>query len=312
MALPRSVPFIATFAVGCLTALQARMNGQLAIETGDGLEAALYSFGTGLILASVLAVAIPSIRQGLARLPRAIRSGELAWWQILGGVLGGFFVGVQSATVPTLGVAVFLVAVVAGQSSNSLLVDRVGLGPAGKQAITAPRVISAILAVIAVGIAVSNRFQSGNLSIVAVAFAFLAGVCIALQSAINGRVARAARQPMSAAFLNFLFGTVALAAAFGVMWGFSDQDPSVPQGGPWWMYLGGVVGLAFIAIASWVVPIVGVLFFALTSIAGQLSGALLLDVFAPTAGTDLAWNLVVGVLVAFLAVLVAARGRRRT
>ena len=70
--------------------------------------------------------------------------------------------------------------------------------------------------------------------------------------------------------------------------------------------------MVFIAIASWVVPIVGVLFFALTSIAGQLSGALALDVVAPTAGTDLAWNLVAGVLLAFVAVLVASRGRPRT
>ena len=78
------------------------------------------------------------------------------------------------------------------------------------------------------------------------------------------------------------------------------------------MYLGGVVGIVFIAIAAWAVPIVGVLLFAVVTIAGQLSGALLLDVVAPTAGTDLAINLVLGVLLAFVAVAVAARGRRRT
>ena len=55
---------------------------------------------------------------------------------------------------PSLGVAVFTVAVVAGQSSNSLIVDRMGLGPAGKQAITRSRVISAVLAVVAVTVAV--------------------------------------------------------------------------------------------------------------------------------------------------------------
>ena len=83
---------------------------------------------------------MPSIRAGVVRVPGAVRSGELAWWQVLGGILGGFFVGVQTAAVPVLGVAVFTVAVVAGQSSNSLVVDRVGLGPAGKQAITPRRV----------------------------------------------------------------------------------------------------------------------------------------------------------------------------
>ncbi|MBK9738070.1 MAG: DMT family transporter [Actinobacteria bacterium] len=311
MVVRRSVPFIATFIVGCLTAVQARMNGQLAVAVGDGLEAAVFSFGSGLVLVTIIAIVFPRIRHGVARIPGAIASGELAWWQILGGVMGGFFVGVQSATVPLLGVAVFSVATVAGQSSNSLLVDRAGLGPAGKQPITAPRVVSAVLAIIAVAIAVSNRFQSGNLSILALFLAFCAGLLIAVQAAINGRVARATQHPMSAAWLNFFFGTAALAAAFGLAWAFTDVDPTVPSDGPWWMYLGGVVGLAFIAIASWVVPIVGVLYFALTSIAGQLSGALLLDVFAPTAGTDLAWNLVVGVLVAFGAVLVAARGRSR-
>jgi transporter family-2 protein len=312
MVLPRSVPVAASFAVGTLTAVQARINGQLAVELDNGLEAAVWSFGSGLVVLAVLAVAVPSIRRGVVRIPRAIRSGDLAWWQVLGGVLGGFFVGVQTAAVPVLGVAVFTVAVVAGQSSNSLLVDRMGLGPAGKQAITRSRAISAVLAVVAVTIAVSNRFTSGDFALLPVLLAFTAGVVIAVQQAINGRVARAAQNPMSATFYNFVFGTLALGAAFGVVWAATDTAPTPLPPGPWWLYLGGVIGIAFIAIAAWAVPIVGVLLFAVVTIAGQLSGALLLDVIAPTAGTDLAINLVLGVLLAFVAVAIAARGRRGT
>ena len=122
-------------------------------------------------------------------------------------------------------------------------------------------------------------------------------------------VARATRSPLSASVLNFLFGTIALGAAMGLVSAFSDRDPVALPGSPWWMYLGGTVGLVFIAVAAWVVPIVGVLLFALLSIAGQLFGALVLDIVAPTSGTELGWNLFVGVALAFVAVTVAARGR---
>lgn len=75
---------------------------------------------------------------------------------------------------------------------------------------------------------------------------------------------------------------------------------------------GGVVGVVFIAVAAWTVPILGVLVFALVSIAGQLSGALLLDVAAPTASTNVGWHLVAGVVLAFIAVAMGASGRLRT
>lgn len=73
--------------------------------------------------------------------------------------------------------------------------------------------------------------QAGNISIGALLFAFAAGVGIAVQSAINGRVSRVSRQPMSAAFLNFCFGTAALAAAVEMAWAFTDQDPAPLPGG---------------------------------------------------------------------------------
>ena len=148
---------VTALAVGALTALQSRVNGELASVTQSGLQAALVSFGTGWILLTVIVVASPSVRRGLTSVREALRAGALRWWQVIGGVLGGFFVAVQSATVPLIGVAVFTVAVVAGQVSNSIVVDRLGLGPAGRQAVTPTRVVSAILAVAAVIIAVSDR-----------------------------------------------------------------------------------------------------------------------------------------------------------
>lgn len=294
-----------------MTALQARINGQLSVEVGDALEAGVISFGSGLVILAILVTSVARLRRGVARVPAAIRAGQLAWWQVLGGLFGGFFVGVQATAVPLVGVAVFTVAVVAGQSANSLVVDRIGLGPAGRQPISVRRVGAAALAIVAVFIAVANRFGTASFSAVIVTFAVLAGVGIAVQQAVNGRVTLASREPMVATFVNFVGGTTALVIGMVLGWLVRGDGPSALPAGPWWIYLGGALGVVFIGLASWVVPIVGVLLLALLSIAGQLSAALALDIVAPTEGTQLGWNLVVGVLLAFVAVLIAARGRSR-
>lgn len=293
------------FAVGALTALQSRINGELATATESGVQAALVSFGSGWIILTVILVASPAVRRGLGDVRRALGDGRLRWWQVIGGLLGGFFVAVQSATVPIIGVAVFTVAVVAGQVSNSIVVDRWGLGPAGRQPVTAARVVSAVLALTAVVIAVSDRLggtvEGAGLP---VAFALIAGLAIAVQQAINGRVGAAARNAWTAAWLNFTLGTVMLGAVLGLAWGLTEFDPGEFPTGPWWIYLGGAIGVLFIAAAAWVVQRLGVLLFALLTITGQLTGAVLLDVFAPAAGVSIHITLVIGVVLAGAAVAV--------
>ncbi len=295
----------AAFAVGALTAGQSRINGELAAATESGVQAALVSFSSGWIILTLILLALPAVRRGLVDVGRSLRTGVLRWWQVLGGVLGGFFVAVQSATVPIVGVALFTVAVVAGQVTNSIVVDRLGLGPAGRQAITPGRVISAALAVVAVIVAVSDRLGGGaDGSALAVGFALLAGLAIAVQQAINGRVGAAARNAWTAAWVNFTLGTVMLGAAMGIAWGWTDFDPGALPRGPWWLYLGGAIGVLFIAAAAWVVQRLGVLLFALLTITGQLTGALVLDVVAPAGGVSLHLSLVAGVVLAGVAVAV--------
>lgn len=295
--------------VGALTAVQSRMNGELSLKMHNGVEAAVYSFGSGLVVLLLIVLLSSKVRQGLTAVPVAIRSGAIKWWQILGGTLGGFFVAVQSSAVPLIGVAVFTIAIVAGQSTNSLVVDRIGLGPAGKQAITWQRVAGAILAIIAVSLAVAPRLSSGSIPILPVALAFIAGLLIAVQGAINGRVSMVSGQPLSAAFLNFFFGSVVLGITLGISVGVMGKGLSGVFVAPWWAYLGGVIGIVFISIAAWSVPIIGVLMFALLSISGQLIGSMTLDAVAPTPGSEVTLSLVLGVLLAFMAVGVTAFNR---
>lgn len=303
-------PWVAAVVVGMLTAVQSRINGELSHILDHPVQAAVVSFGSGLVLLTIAVALSRRMRDGLRGIGRALREGGLRRWQVLGGVLGGTFVAVQATAVPAVGVAVFTVAVVAGQSANSIVVDRMGLGPAGRQAVTARRVIAAAIAVGAVAFAVSDRFDDRGFAPVAVLAALGAGLLIAVQQAINGRVSVAAGNALSATWVNFAGGTAFLAVLFGAA-AVGGRGASALPASPWWIYVGGAIGIAFIATAAWVVPRVGVLMFALLSIAGQLSGALGLDLLVPTAGTSAGWHLVVGIALAFVAVAVSAAGRSR-
>ncbi|MHB1165823.1 MAG: DMT family transporter [Candidatus Nanopelagicales bacterium] len=294
---------------GFMNALQARANGELARHLGNGVQAALVSFATGLLLLTLAVLAAPSLRVALRRIVPAVRSGALPWWAVPAGLLGGLFIASQSFSVALVGVALFSVGMVAGQTSSSLLVDRAGLGPIGVTAITGNRLLSAVLATGAVLLAVSGRLLAADVSVLALVAAFVAGCLVAVQQALNGRVNTATRQPIATTWLNFAFGTAGLLVGSAVGVAFLGASVRVPAAGPWWMYLGGVFGMVFIVTASWAVPRFGVLVFALVTIAGQLSAALALDAVAPVAGNRIEWTLVAGVLVAFVAVSISARRR---
>ena len=291
---------------GLVPALQARVNGELSGHVGVGIEAALISFSTGFALLTIGLILSRQMREGLRRIPAAVREGRLAWWAIPAGLLGGLFVACQSFAVPLIGVAAFTVGVVAGQSSNALLVDRLGLSPVGHTPLTARRLLAALIAIAAVLIAVAHLLGAEGFSPIAMVLAIIAGAGVAIQQALGGRVNNGTGVPLSTAWLNFAFGTSGLVIGTLVGAAVMGSDVGIPEPGPWWMYLGGILGVVFITTASWAVPRYGVLVFALTSIAGQLLGALLLDLIVPVGGELVAWNLVLGVLLTFVAVAVGS------
>jgi transporter family-2 protein len=303
----RALPWLVAFAVGLMTATQARINGQLSIELDSGLDAATVSFSTGLLVVVVLLAVTKSGRTGVRRLVKAVGARDLRPWQLIGGFLGAYFVWAQSLSVPVLGVALFSVAVVAGQTSNSLIIDRLGIGAAGVLAITPLRFLAGVMGLLAVVVSVLPRLSQSTLALGAVVASVLAGALVAFQQAINGRVSRASGSSWAASGLNFVLGACALMVAVIVVSLLGQPFPLDALPPDPWLYLGGPIGVAFIAASAWVVPMLGVLRFALSAIAGQLSGALAWDLLAPTSGSVITPNLYAGLLLAFLAVVVSAR-----
>ncbi len=144
-----AVAIVAAFATGVLVALQTRINGDLGQRLGDGFAAAAISFGSGFVVLAVASLFWPRGRRGVHRVLRAIRSGAIPWWYAVGGAAGALFVLSQGLVAALLGVALFTVGIVAGQTVSSLLIDRRGLGAMPARRATPQRVIGALLAIAA-------------------------------------------------------------------------------------------------------------------------------------------------------------------
>ena len=298
-------------AAGLAMAAQSRINGQLSVELHDSLLAAVISFGGGLLVLVALVPLLPAMRAGMHRLVAALRDGGLRPWQCLGGVGGAMFVAGQSVTVGVLGVSLFTVGVVAGQTVSGLFVDRMGLGPAGAQRLSLTRVLGAALTLVAVAWSVSGGLNvaGGPGRLWLLSLPVVAGVFVAVQQAINGHVGKASGSALTAALINFTVGTVVLVLAWLISLIVRGGPAAAPENPV--LYLGGLVGIAFIALASLVVRWTGVLLLGLSAIAGQLIGSVLLDVFLPAAGRPLSITTLSATALALVAVVIAGMGGRR-
>ncbi|MBB6378825.1 transporter family-2 protein [Pseudonocardia eucalypti] len=306
--------FVAVLA-GAGIAGQTRLNGALAARLHDGLAAALISFGTGLLLVAVLVAVAPAARAGVGEVCRALRDRRLRFWQLGGGLAGAFLVASQGLASPALGIAVFSVAMVAGQVSSALLMDRLGIGPAGRRPVSARRLAGAGLAVLAVLLSVSDRFGRPS-GLVLTLLPLVAGVAVAWQQGVNGRVGAVARQARPDALgaamwpatsVNFVVGTAGLL----LVWGLGPvvglgEHPVGPPPPELWLYLGGPVGVVFIAAGVLVVRVIGILLLGLGMVAGQLLCSLLFDALAPTAPHPLTAVTVAGCALTLVAAVVAA------
>lgn len=288
---------------GAMIALQARANGELSSRLDNGLQAALVSFGSGLLIIFVITLFNSKIKDGIRNLRTAVANKEIARWKLFAGALGGSFVAIQTQIVPLIGVAIYSVASIAGQTAMSLVVDRIGLTGGGKKLISPRRVSAAVLTVIAVLVSVWDRIDANNLSMLAVTAGGIAGAVVGVQRALNGQINEHSHQSFTTSLLNFATGTSFLLILIiaGLLMGRNELTP-LPSG-PWWIYTGGVIGVIYIAFTSTIVQHLGVLTFTLFSVGGQLVGSLIIDLVSPTDGVSVSAYLVTGIVMTYAGVV---------
>lgn len=294
-----SIALAVAVASGALVAVQARINAELAERLDDTVLAALMSFLTGLAVVLLVVLVRPAGRAAWSR----VRGTP--WWTRLGGVGGATLVAIGAFAAPRIGVAMLTVALVAGQTTGGLLVDKAGIGPGGSHALTAPRMGGAVLCLAAVCISVVGR-GAGDASPVLLAVVVVAGFSISMQQALNGRVRRHTGDAGVATLVNFLVGAAVLVLAYGTVGAVSGWDVDRwPGWSDWWLYTGGPLGATFVAVAAAVVRLLGVLRLGLAVVAGQLIGAIALDLGVPAADHGLRLATVLGAAMTFVAIAVS-------
>jgi len=300
-------------AAGLAIPVQGRINGALGARLNDGIAAAVVSFTTGLILMVLVSLVLPRGRRGLGQILPALRERRFPPYYAAAGAIGALFVFAQSFTVGLLGVALFTVATVTGQTLSGLLVDRLGIGPAGKKSVTGIRVLGTVLTIAAVAWAVSPRFggaggaggsgaEPGQL-LLPVLLPVIAGFLMSFQQAMNGTATVHYGTPVAATLVNFISGATVLWLAWLIKLAVAGAGNALPQ--EWWYYLGGPMGCAFIGLGALLVRSLGVLVTGLGMIAGQLLGSLGLDLVFPTPGTIVALPTVLGTILTLGAIVLA-------
>ena len=289
---------------GVMIAFQARANGELSYRLDNAPQAALVSFSSGLFFITIYAIFSPKIKEGIKRLRSAVSSGEIPKIRLLAGALGGAFVALQTSVVPLIGVALYSVASIAGQSAVSLLVDRIGLTGGGVKLISPRRIAAAVITVIAVLVSVIDKLEADNFQLFALLLALIAGALVGVQRALNGQINEYSQNSYTTSLLNFITGTSFLTLFIIILIALGRVELQPLPIGPWWIYTGGVIGVIYIAATSLIVQHLGVLTFTLFSVGGQLIASLLLDIYSPTQGVSVSWYLVSGIAMTYIGVLV--------
>ncbi len=124
--------FAVMFIAGIAVAAQPSINGRLAQRVGI-LESSFISFAVGTLV--LLVVVLMTGRGNLKAVSGA------AWWELMGGFLGAFFVSMTIVAVPRIGTASTMAAIISSQLIAGLVLDRLGIFGLRTFALDAPRII---------------------------------------------------------------------------------------------------------------------------------------------------------------------------
>jgi len=138
--------------------------------------------------------------------------------------------------------------------------------------------------------------------------AILIGAAFACQPAINAVAAKGLGSALPATVLS-------VGITFGVSVVIMVATGTVPAIGtfstlPWWVIIGGLIGVLVVAGGAAIVPVTGAALFFVCMIAGQLLGSVLLDHFGAFGleQNQISWPRVFGVVLTFGGVLLVRFG----
>jgi transporter family-2 protein len=116
----------------------------------------------------------------------------------------------------------------------------------------------------------------GNTIYIAAAIAI--GACLSLQPPINAAMARVLGSPLMAASISIAISLVSVLFIW-LTWGKGAGDFAQVSALPWWVVIGGAIGVVFVVGSITVAPVLGIALFFACVVGGQLLDSTLADQF---------------------------------
>ncbi len=147
--------------------------------------------------------------------------------------------------------------------------------------------------------------------LVAVAVGLLAGSLLGMQPSVNGQLGRNVAHPLQASLVSFASGTSLLFGLLVVSGNFPVRFTTPLNELPWWICLGGSIGVVMVSTSLLLVPRIGSLPWFAAIMTGQTMTALVLDHYGflgnPRSPVSPLRLLGVGLLVSGVLVIVQAK-----
>ncbi|RYM05548.1 DMT family transporter [Sporolactobacillus sp. THM7-7] len=122
--------------------------------------------------------------------------------------------------------------------------------------------------------------KKGSLLIILfLAWGLGAGMVSPVQTAVNARVRTAVGSPLIASLISFFVGALALVPLTLLMDRKLTFDPRVIKTSPWWLWIGGLLGVIFVASNILLLPLLGAALTVVSIVCGQMVIAMLIDHF---------------------------------
>lgn len=269
---------IAGIFVGLGAPIQTAINTKLRCLLGRTFDASFVSFFVSLLFLLVL---LPVTGQTF-EIPFGRLLAEPLWiW--LGGACGVTVLTGSILLFPRLGSMQTVIFPIAGQIIMGLTIDHFGLFDANVISITIARLLGATLVFAGVLLIAGGRSQSAATSTsnrlwLWRLFGIGIGTLTSIQTAVNSRLGVIIASPVKAAVISFVVG-VSLLTIICLADRVRERTVESSNGetNTWWMWLGGLIGAAFVLTNVYLGHLIGTGLTIIVLLTGSMIGGLMVD-----------------------------------
>ncbi|WP_237756632.1 DMT family transporter [Levilactobacillus paucivorans] len=240
-------------------------------------------------------------------------------WLWLGGFFGAIALTGNVVLFQKIGSLQTTVLPIMGQIIMSILIDQFGLFQSPANPLTWAKGIGLVLIVSGVILSLglfeprdpllkaAERHAGKGSQLFYQLFAILAGMLMAMQTAINGYLGTTLHSPIRASFISFTIGVLSLILVNLITHAhFSNIRLALKQGPRyWWIWIGGIIGALYVLCSSWLVPLIGTGQVVVLALFGQLVFSALVENFGLFASqvNRMTRAKIIGLVVMFVGVL---------